>query len=135
MKKIEISLEQAKELLKYSDAKLQKIIFKAYPELNNPEQHLSKGEIEELEEWTKNIRLLAAHTKVFNKGWVPDWDDADQKKYHIWWNMINGATTFYCANDITSIATVPTRLCFETYDKAKEFAELHQELFTKVYLK
>lgn len=135
MKKIEISLEQAKELLKCSDAKLQETIFKAYPELNNPEQHLSKEEIEELEEWTKNIRLLAAHAKVFNKGWVPNWDDDDQRKYHIWWDMTEGAATFiYAAYDF-SFAAVPTRLCFESYDKAKEFAELHKELFTKVYLK
>lgn len=134
-KVFELDIETARAMFQTGNEKLKEIAVKAFPELNNPFTQMSEKELEELEEWTRNIKLLVAHVKSFNEGWEPDWDDRGQSKYLVWYNMEGGSATFFDWNGSNSSSTVPSRLCFPTKEKAEEFANLHTELITKVYLK
>jgi hypothetical protein len=133
-KVLELDIETARAMFQTGNEKLKAIAVKAFPELNNPLTQMSEKELEELDEWTKNIKLLVAHVKVFNEGWEPDWDDDGQAKFYVWYNMEGGSATFNVWSFYRSSSDVPSRLCFPTEEKAEEFAKLHTELITKVYL-
>jgi hypothetical protein len=134
-KVLELDIETARAMFQTGNEKLKAIAVKAFPELNNPFTQMSEKELEELDEWTKNIRLLVAHVKAFNEGWEPDWDDVDEVKYFVWYNMEEGSAAFNGWVYRNSYSSGPSRLCFPTEEKAEEFAKLHTELITKVYLK
>jgi len=70
-----------------------------------------------------------------NQGWIPDWNNDNQRK---WWPYFNLSSGFgfscsYYGYDDTSTA-VGSRLCFETEEKsnyvAKQFLDLYKEFLT-----
>lgn len=71
--------------------------------------------------------------KALNEGWVPNWDDMDEKKYCPWWIMEGG----FSLDDVRyrcGYSFVSSRLCFKSEElaqyAAKQFHELYKEYFT-----
>jgi len=83
----------------------------------------------------QQIKLIAS---ALNEGWVPDWKDYDQWKYYPWFDMDEssspGRFSFYCSDDLGSLSTVGSRLCFKSRElcryAAETFLEIYREFFT-----
>jgi hypothetical protein len=52
--------------------------------------------------------------EVINEGWVPDYDDSNQPKFEIFWDMRNGGLVFDYVDFWGSYSPVGSRLCFRT---------------------
>lgn len=78
----------------------------------------------------KKLKIVIA---AINQGWIPDWNNTDQKK---WWPYFNlssgfGFSSFGYACTITFVGS---RLCFESQEKAtyagQQFLELYKSFLT-----
>lgn len=82
---------------------------------------------------------LALHTEecalivnVLNEGWYPNFDDDNEEKYYIWWDMRNSKLHFDSSSYRYYSSVVPSHLCFKseaTVEKAKNFVEYFTKLF------
>jgi hypothetical protein len=80
----------------------------------------------------KKLKIVV---KAINQGWIPDWNDTDQRKWYPYFNLSSGfgfSRTFY---DYAITSTdVGSRLCFETDEKAEyagqQFLNLYKEFLT-----
>jgi hypothetical protein len=71
---------------------------------------------------------LVIITEALNEGWKPNWNNTDQYKYHIYFDLENG----FSFDDVFSWcagSTVGSRLCF----KNRELAEYAAKKFIKLY--
>jgi hypothetical protein len=83
----------------------------------------------------KAYKKLKVIVKAINQGWIPDWNDTDQRK---WWPYFNLSSGFGFSYSIyyydSPSATVGSRLCFESEEKAnytaKQFLYLYKQLLT-----
>ena len=70
--------------------------------------------------------------KAINQGWVPDWDNTNQKKWWPWFRLSSwfGFVNSYSDYDFSD-TTVGSRLCFETKEKsdyaAKQFLDIYEQ--------
>lgn len=87
---------------------------------------ISEG-LEEDELAYKILKLLAIS---LNEGWIPDWNNDNQRKYFAWFYMGGSAGFRYdgCAA-WASVSGVGSRLCF----KSSELAEYAGKQFTEVF--
>ncbi len=76
-------------------------------------------------------RLLKMLTRTLNEGWLPDWTDANQYKYVVWFDMRGGSSgfQFYVYDAWYSRSSVGSRLCF----KSQELAEYASKQFIDLY--
>jgi len=85
---------------------------------------------------TKAIEALCKLTiiaEALNGGWVPDWDNEDEKKYYPWFVYNGSGVGFSCAGTCCDYAgtCVGSRLCFKTRELAeyagKQFKDLYND--------
>lgn len=94
----------------------------------------------------KHIEALVALNRLFaiaeawNKadGFVPDFSDTEQDKWFPWFEYDDDVAGFvyaYALNSPASArATVGSRLCFKTNERAEQFGKQFAELYNKVFL-
>ena len=88
------------------------------------------------------VKAMIAYYKLviifmaINNGWKPDWSDHNQWKYYPWFYVLSsgfgfGDSSYDCAS---SAATVGSRLCFESEEKAdyagEQFTAIYEEFLT-----
>ena len=77
-------------------------------------------------------RKIKTITKALNEGWVPDWNNSNEKKWAPWFNLSSSAFVFYGADYYYSYAGAGngSRLCFKSDElaayAAKQFTELYK---------
>ena len=79
--------------------------------------------------------MLKMVAKAINQGWVPDWNNSDQKKWWPWFNLSSGfGFSDSCYYYGLASTAVGSRLCFETEEKsdyaANQFMEIYKEFLT-----
>lgn len=79
----------------------------------------------------KKLKIVVA---AINQGWIPDWDNTDQRKWYPWFVLSSGFGFSYTGYDCAyARAFVGSRLCTDTLDKvlfiAKHFEELYRDYF------
>lgn len=80
----------------------------------------------------KKLKLIAA---AINNGWIPNWDNENERKWWPWFNLSSGfgfSLSFYgIANAATNVGS---HLCFESEEKsdycATQFIDLYKDLLT-----
>ena len=94
----------------------------------------------------KHIEALIALNQLFNiaeawnkeDGFVPDFSDTEQEKWFPWFSYDKEAEVFVCANTgstpANAYASVGSRLCFKTEERAEQFGKQFAELYNKVFL-
>ena len=94
----------------------------------------------------KHLDALIALNELFtiaeawNKedGFVPDFSDTEQEKWFPWFSYDKEAEVFVCANTgstpANAYASVGSRLCFKTEERAEQFGKQFAELYNKVFL-
>lgn len=92
----------------------------------------------------KHIEALIALNKLFtiaqawNKedGFVPDFGDNNQCKYFPWfvYNKDAAGFVFERTNYLPTYATIGSRLCFKTSERAEQFGKQFEDLYNKVFL-
>jgi hypothetical protein len=80
----------------------------------------------------KKLKIIIA---AINQGWIPDWNNSDEKKWWPYFNLSSGfgfSNTCYYYDDAGT--TVGSRLCFESQEKAayagEQFLDLYKEFLT-----
>jgi hypothetical protein len=152
MKTLKISEETARELYPTADEKLKKILEESfglefftpknimdriktmqdvYNELKLDafchERLLTESGLSKDEKAYKRLKLIV---KALNEGWVPDWDDSNQRKYFPWFNFGSGSGFSSFAYDSwIADSGVGSRLCF----RSAELAEYAGKQFTSIY--
>jgi len=80
-------------------------------------------------------KKLKVIIQAINQGWIPDWNNTNQRKWYPWFNLSSGFGfgVSDCDYGNTS-ACAGSRLCFETEEKsdyaAKQFLEIYKEFVT-----
>lgn len=94
----------------------------------------------------RHVKALIALNELFTiaQAWneadnfVPDYSDASQYKYYPWFVYDNKAAGFVSASaNFTAsyaFATVGSRLCFKTANRARQFGEMFVDLYNDVFL-
>lgn len=92
----------------------------------------------------KHIEALIALNRLFtiaeawNKedGFIPDFNDANQCKYFPWfvYNKDAAGFVFERTNYLPTYATIGSRLCFKTSERAAQFGKQFEDLYNKVFL-
>lgn len=92
----------------------------------------------------KHIKALIALNELFtiaeawNKedGFVPDFSDWEQCKYFPWfvYNKDAAGFVFERTNYLPTYATVGSRLCFKTPERAEQFGKQFVDLYNEVFL-
>ena len=94
----------------------------------------------------KHIEALVALNRLFtiaevwNKadGFVPDFSDCSQDKFFPWFKYDKDAAGFVCADTYNAPtaagASIGSRLCFKTRERAAQFGKQFVELYNKVFL-
>lgn len=93
-----------------------------------------------------HIKALIALNELFTiaEAWnkadnfVPDFSDSSQYKYYPWFVYDKGAAGFVCANAnyaaTSTRATIGSRLCFKTRNRAIQFGKQFVDLYNQVFL-
>jgi len=77
----------------------------------------------------KKLKIIA---KAINQGWVPDWDNTNERKWFPWFSLSSGfgfvGSDYRYAGSHTGVGS---RLCFESEEKAdyagKQFTAIYEE--------
>lgn len=91
-------------------------------DMNNARAHLSSDEI--------NYIKLKTVIEALNEGWVPDWNNTNQKKWIPWFELSSGGFVFYGTYFYYSYANAGygSRLCLKSGELAtyagKQFIEI-----------
>jgi hypothetical protein len=83
----------------------------------------------------KAYKQLKVIVRAVNQGWIPDWNNTNQKKWWPWFNLSSGFGFSYSGYYYDDASThVGSRLCFETEEKsdyvANQFLHLYKEFLT-----
>jgi len=85
--------------------------------------------------------LLAAYKlmiiyKAINNGWVPDWSNDDQYKWFPWFGVLSSGSGFSgsCSCYRYGVATVGSRLCTDSSEKAEYIAEQFNAEYVDYFL-
>ncbi len=87
----------------------------------------------------KLVIIVKAVNKIANKGkiWKPDFDNANEYKYEIWWYKEERGSSgfqFDVFGNWLSLSNVGSRLCFISLEVAKENAEQFKDLWNEYLL-
>lgn len=94
----------------------------------------------------RHLKALSALNKLFTiaEAWnkadnfVPDFSNENQNKYFPWFVYDKDAVGFVFVNtNITATytsASIGSRLCFKTADRARQFGEMFTDLYNEVFL-
>ena len=91
------------------------------------------------EEFAKPIiaayKLLIIY-KAINNGWKPDWSNWNKYKYYPWFGVLSSGFGFSCAGYYCggANASVGSRLCTDTREKALYIAEQFKAEYTEYFL-
>lgn len=95
-----------------------------------------KGENEVLN-GAKAHSLAAMLCNLLNGDWVPDWDNSIEYKWSPFFYLNSPGFRFLGADDVITLSSVGSRLCFKTEADciwaAKTFPQLYEVLLTKNY--
>jgi hypothetical protein len=80
------------------------------------------------------VTKLIIIARALNQGWVPDWKNSNEPKWHPYFNMESGSgLSFVDCGDWFSGSDVGSRLCFKTRElaeyAAKQFTDIYQNFF------
>jgi len=80
-------------------------------------------------------RKLKIIAKAINNGWIPNWNDTNQRKWFPYFNLSSGfGFSFSFCVYVSADTGVGSRLCFETEEKATyagtQFLELYRDFLT-----
>lgn len=85
------------------------------------------------EEFDKLYENIPPHVKAYekecmvvayyNKGWVPNWEDVNEKKWYGYYKLKGESPTFVAALYSYSCAYVPTRLCLRSKEDLLDMSE------------
>lgn len=90
--------------------------------------------IPDAEEHVQAYVKLTIIARALNEGWLPDWDNSNQKKYYPWFKMASGFGFSVHGYDYTYANTGDgSRLCFKSVELA-EYAGKQFESIYKQYL-
>lgn len=90
----------------------------------------------------QSLYMLCVIAQAWNKidGFVPDWSDGSQWKYYPWfvYKQEKGHAGFVCAytgkTAATTSASLGSRLCFKSSNRARQFGEMFTDLFNDFLL-
>lgn len=72
-------------------------------------------------------------TEALNEGWVPNWDNKNEKKWQLYFNMQTGEFSLSLVIYSCECSDVPSRLCFKNEELArhavKYFSDIYRSLF------
>ena len=83
-----------------------------------------------------NVFKLMIIFKAINNGWTPDWSNTSEYKYYPWFWFspsgvgFSGTTYLYARTD----ASVGSRLCTDTIEKAEYIAKMFENEYKEYYL-
>lgn len=110
------------------------IVFK---EISNNFDKIFKYHNTSQEEFDKKYEGIPFHVKAYakgsmlasfyNKGWIPNWEDFNERKYYAWFYMDKfrlNCLTYYCSR-----SSIPARLCYKNEKDLLEAIELYPEVF------
>ena len=122
-----------KDSFEKKDFKSIKTLQDAAEETGHGQGYLRTQDPETRDEWA--YRMLKMVAKAINQGWVPDWNNSDQKKWWPWFNLSSGfGFSDSCYYYGLASTAVGSRLCFETEEKsdyaANQFMEIYKEFLT-----
>lgn len=69
--------------------------------------------------------------KAFNKGWTPNWQDSNEYKYFIWWNLKDNC--FHSVNYYCLYAYASSRLCFKNRMDAEKASKILENQLKSYY--
>lgn len=69
--------------------------------------------------------------KALNKNWIPDWNDPDECKYFIWWNMQTNDFSYNYYFVCKSRSDVSARLCLKSLKLCQDICENKE--FVKIF--
>jgi hypothetical protein len=79
----------------------------------------------------KKLKIIA---KVLNEGWYPNWSNANEYKYFIWWKMEGGFSSNSVIYHLHYSATaVPSALCFNSRELAEHMSNIAFNEFKEYY--
>lgn len=103
---------------------------------NGTNEQEFNARFEDLDLDTINYEKVKLIVKAINKDWVPDWSNTNQRKWYPWFDFSPSGAGFsdssYYYTD--TIATVGSRLCFETEEKCKYAANQFIDIYNKFLL-
>ncbi len=80
-----------------------------------------------------NVTKAAIITAALNEGWEPDFDNSDQAKWCLYFDMRTNLFSLSFVNGNYGGSSVPSRLCFKSKAlgeyAAKQFPEIYKSLF------
>ena len=83
---------------------------------------------------TTDHEIVCGVIEALNDGWKPNWDDSDEYKYYIWWNMQSSAFSVDTVDYRYSVSGVGSRLCFRSSELAEYCANQFKDLWRKYML-
>jgi len=74
--------------------------------------------------------------KAINNSWRPDWSDDDQKKWFPWFGFLSSGSGFSFSDSgyFCTHATVGSRLCTDSSEKARYIAEQFEAEYVDYFL-
>jgi hypothetical protein len=93
--------------------------------------NLPRGTIDEFEKPVIALFKLLIVFKAINNGWRPDWNNSNQYKYYPWFGVFSSGFGFSLSHYICTYtgASVGSRLCTDTSEKALYMAEQFKDLY------
>lgn len=91
-----------------------------------------KAKHKDLDENTYSFLQTKLITEVLNEGWTPDWNNSNEYKYYIWWDMKKACfdVCFY----YYECSVVPSRLCFKESKLVEFAANKFKDIYNKYFL-
>lgn len=111
---------------------------KVIPDFSSyPKQHRKS-----MEAHAKIVIIVAAANRLDNDGktWIPDYSNADEPKYEIWWlydfgkKGVPSGFRFYDRAYWSTYSAVGSRLCLKTWKTAKYIAKQFEALYNDYLL-
>ena len=87
-----------------------------------------------LEENERAFKIIKMATKIFNEGWVPNYNDSTQKKWYNWFEFRAGSGFCFSNTNYSyayANATVGSRICFKDEKTAEHVGRLFVEIYEK----
>lgn len=133
MKEFKIEVPKGFEIDKEKST-FEKIVFK---ETGSPMDKVFKFHNTTEKEFNELYKNLPKHVKAFekecmlvafyNKGWIPDFTNSNQRKYYAWFYL--DVFRLSVCNRYISISTVPARLLWKNEQDLREAIEIYKDVF------